>query len=173
MKQKILLRWVKMAIPLMLVVIMGCGFVPKPSHDMIKTPTSTFTPEGGMPVATSTVTKNRCGGVSGSLEMQVLAGPAEAVGMEPIAVGNIPSSVIQIGTIYAVQGNGTLSYHQILEESWGTYTASLDMTSVVSGDCGGDVGNEYLDMTIEASGEQMVQVRAEGFSGDYPWSGSY
>ncbi len=173
MKQMIRSRRVKMAIPLMLVVILGCGLFPNPGPDMIQTPTSTFTPEPGIPVATSTVTKNRCEGVSGSLEMQVLAGPAEAVGMEPLAVGNIPFSVTQIGQIYAVQGNGALSYQQMLEESWGTYTVTLDMTAVVSGDCGGDVGNETLDMTVEASGEQMVEVRAEGFSGDYPWSGTH
>ena len=93
--------------------------------------------------------------------------------MEPIAVGNIPFSVTQIGPIYAVQGNGALSYQQTLEESWGTYTVILDMTAVVSGDCSGDVGNEHLYMTVEASGEQMVEVRAEGFSGDYPWSGTH
>jgi hypothetical protein len=27
-------------------------------------------------------------------------------------------------------------------------------------------------MTVEMSGEQMLEVRAEGFSGDYPWSGT-
>jgi hypothetical protein len=173
MKQEIHSRRVKIAIPLMLIVILGCGLFPNSGSDMIQTPTPTFTPEGGMLVATSTVTKNRCEGVSGSLEMQVLAGPAEAVGMEPIAVGNIPFSVTQIGPIYAVQGNGALSYQQTLEESWGTYTVILDMTAVVSGDCSGDVGNEHLYMTVEASGEQMVEVRAEGFSGDYPWSGTH
>jgi hypothetical protein len=164
---------VKMAFPLMLVVILGCGLFPNPGSDITQTPTPTYTPEGGIPVSTSLAPKNRCEGISGSLEMQVLAGPAEAVGMEPLAVGNIPFSVTQNGQIYAVQGSGNLSYQQTLEESWGTYTVALDMTAVVSGECSGEAGNETLAMVVEATGEQMVEVRAEGFSGDYPWSGTH
>ena len=30
-----------------------------------------------------------------------------------------------------------------------------------------------LHMMIEMTGEQMVEVRAEGFQGDYPWAGSH
>jgi hypothetical protein len=28
-------------------------------------------------------------------------------------------------------------------------------------------------MSIEMTGEQMLEVRAEGFQEEYPWSGSY
>ena len=37
----------------------------------------------------------------------------------------------------------------------------------------GDEGSEKLNFVIDMSGEQMLEVRAEGFSGDYPWSGSH
>jgi len=47
------------------------------------------------------------------------------------------------------------------------------MTAVLSGICFGDTGNETLDLIVDVSGEQMVEVRAEGFSGDYPWSGTH
>jgi hypothetical protein len=30
-----------------------------------------------------------------------------------------------------------------------------------------------LNLALTVSGEQMVEVRAEGFSGDYPWSGTH
>jgi hypothetical protein len=105
--------------------------------------------------------------------MQVLAGPAEAVGLEPFAVGEIPFSVVNEGGTHAIQGNGTVAYQQVLEKDWGTYSVTLDITTTVSGECSGTVGNEALHMNVEAIGEQMVEVRAEGFSGDYPWSGTH
>ena len=30
-----------------------------------------------------------------------------------------------------------------------------------------------VNMTVETCGEQMVEIRADGFSGDYPWSGKH
>ena len=47
------------------------------------------------------------------------------------------------------------------------------MDVAISGECGGDAGSEELNVHVEMSGEQMVEVRAEGFSGDYPWSGTH
>jgi hypothetical protein len=93
--------------------------------------------------------------------------------MGPYAVGDIPFSVMAEGQIYVIQGGGDISYQQVLEKEWGTYTVTLDMAAVVSGECKGESGNETLNMTVEASGEQMVEIRAEGFSGDYPWSGTH
>ena len=105
--------------------------------------------------------------------MQVLAGPAAVVGMEPFAVGTIPFSVVTNGQSNTVQGNGAISYQQVLEKEWGTYTVSLDLNVTVSGECRGNAGSEVLNMTVEVSGDQMVEVRAEGFEGDYPWSGTH
>jgi len=104
--------------------------------------------------------------------MQILVGPADAVGLEPVAVGIIPFSVVSEGEPYLVQGGGDIVYSQVLEEEWGTYTVNLDMQSTVNGECVGTGGSEVLNVSIVSSGEQMVEVRAEGMQGDYPWSGT-
>jgi hypothetical protein len=46
------------------------------------------------------------------------------------------------------------------------------MDGTVSGECTGSGRNGNLNLVIEMSGDQMVEVRAEGFVGDYPWSGT-
>jgi hypothetical protein len=104
--------------------------------------------------------------------MQILVGPADAVGLEPVAVGTLPFSVVSESEPYLVQGGGDINYSQVLEEEWGTYTVTLDMQSSLSGECVDTEGGEVLNVTIESSGEQMVEVRAEGMQGDYPWSGT-
>jgi len=104
--------------------------------------------------------------------MKVLVGPAEAVGLEPLAVGEIPFSIVSEGNAYLVQGSGGVSYQETLGEKWGTYTVSFDMEGVLGGECAGEPGSEELNIIVEMSGEQMVEVRAEGFQGDYPWSGT-
>lgn len=116
---------------------------------------------------------SRCDGLNGELEIRVLVGPAEAVGLEPLAVGGIPFSVVSDGGVYVVQGDGAISYQEILEEDWGTYSVSFNMEGTIEGECGGDYGGEELNLSIEMSGEQMVEVRAEGFQGDYPWAGTH
>lgn len=167
-------RWAKLSLVGVVIFILGCGLFQTPNPDTmpLQTATPTFISEGGSTPVTPELT-NRCTGLSGSLEMQVLAGPAEAVGMEPYAVGDIPFSVVADGQMHIVQGSGAISYQQVLEKEWGTYTVTLDMTANVSGECSGDSGNETLNLAVELSGEQMVEVRAEGFSGDYPWSGTH
>ena len=174
MKHKANRRRVRLTLLGTALFVIGCGLFPNSNLNPTPTSTLTPTPEGGsVPVTSPPISINRCEGMSGSLEMQVLAGPAEAVGLEPFAVGEIPFSVVSDEGIYTIQGNGTISYQQVLEKEWGTYSVTLDMTAVVSGECSGATGNETLRMTVEASGEQMVEVRAEGFSGDYPWSGTH
>ena len=118
---------------------------------------------------TPTLQPNPCENLSGALEMQILVGPAEAVGLEPVAVGSIPFSVTTGNGAYLVQGNGPIAYEAQLQEAWGTYTVTLDMDAEVTGEC---LASEMLDLTVTASGNQMVEVRAEGFSGDYPWEGT-
>jgi hypothetical protein len=115
---------------------------------------------------------NRCQGLTGELEMQVMVGPAEVVGLEPTAVGSIPFSVQSDGARYTIQGGGVLTYQDVLTEEWGTYTVTFDMDTTLSGECSGDENSGTLDVLIELTGEQMVEVRAEGFTGDYPWSGT-
>jgi hypothetical protein len=115
---------------------------------------------------------NKCNGLSGKLEMQILVGPAEAVGMSPVTVGDIPFTVVKTENVYLVEGEGLVSYQETMGQVWGTYSVSLEMDSKVEGVCVGDSGDEQLNLTVVGTGEQMVEVRADGFQGDYPWSGT-
>lgn len=145
------------------------------SEEVIQSPTDTPTPtpDGGGVEITPTASENRCAGLSGTLELQVLVGPAEVVGLEPIAIGDIPFSVNSENGVNIIQGSGGISYEDVLAKEWGTYTVSFSMDADLSGECTGEAGSEVLNMTIEVSGEQMVEVVAEGFQGEYPWSGSH
>ncbi|MGD2157714.1 MAG: hypothetical protein PVG32_12650 [Anaerolineales bacterium] len=164
-------RWAAVSVFGILLFVMACSQSPTPSRTATPTTLTPTTESGGAPAASSTPA-SACEGLSGGLEMQILVGPSEAVGMEPVAVGDIPFSVVSEGEEYIVQGGGAISYQEVLEREWGTYTVSFEMEGMLSGECSGDIGNEKLNVTAEMSGEQLVEVRAEGFQGDYPWSGS-
>ncbi len=158
--------------PVLVLFVIGCSLLstsattPAPASPV--EPTSTPTPASGtMPEA------NACEGLQGELEMQVLVGPAEAAGLEPFAVGTIPFSVVKKDGEYHLQGGGDLSYQEVLEKEWGTYTVSLEMDTTIDGICTPETDGGELAMSIEMMGEQMLEVRAEGFQGEYPWSGSY
>jgi hypothetical protein len=111
--------------------------------------------------------------LNGLLELQVLVGPAEAAGMEPLAVGNAPFSVSTGQPPYLVQGGGPIFYDQVETFEWGTYSVSLLMDTTISGECTGFSGSESLNLVLEAKGEQMVVVDASGFHGEYPWEGTH
>lgn len=135
------------------------------------TPTPTAVPVVVPDTPTPSVV-SRCQGLSGTLEVQVLVGPAEAVGLEPVAVGDVPFSVTTEQPPYLVVGQAPISYEAVLEQEWGTYTVSMDLDMSVTGDCMGRDGGEQLDLVLEMTGEQFVEVQAEGFHGEYPWSGT-
>ena len=139
------------------------------------TPTDTPTPTPApLPAAerTPTTPPSRCDGLSGTLELQVLVGPAEAAGMEPVAVGNAPFSVVASEPPYLVQGGGPVSYDEEATFDWGTYSVSLSMDTMISGECTGSSGGETLSLVLEATGEQLLVVDASGFHGEYPWEGT-
>lgn len=135
--------------------------------------TATPTPGAGGEVAPTTLSGNKCAGLSGALEMQVLVGPAEAVGLEPVAVGEIPFTVSSENGVDTLQGSGYLSYEDVLTSDWGTYTVYLEMEADLSGTCTGQPGSELLNIALESSGEQMVEVVVEGVQYEYPWSGTH
>lgn len=165
--------WVMLSILMIVILVMACSLTSRPSPSSAPTSTPTPTMSGGGPILSPTVEEeSRCAGLSGELEMQVLVGPAEVAGLEPFAIGAIPFSVLNTEGAYIIQGGGPISYYDVLEEEWGTYTVRLDMDTTIGGECGGEPGSEALEMIIEMTGEQMLEVRAEGFSGDYPWSGT-
>jgi hypothetical protein len=137
------------------------------------TPTSTPTPAAApLPSALPPTAVSRCEGLVGQLEIQILVGPAEAVGLEPVAVGNVPFVVITSAPPYLVEGQGPISYEATLTEEWGTYAVTMDMETAVQGECSGGPGSEQLNLVLQMAGEQLVVVDAEGFHGEYPWAGT-
>jgi hypothetical protein len=136
------------------------------------TPTATPTPAPAVAITPTPAEPSRCQGLAGQLEIQVLVGPAEAVGLEPVAVGSVPFTVTTSNPPYLVEGQGPISYEATLTERWGTYTVTMDMDTAVQGDCSGEAGSEQLSLVLEMTGEQLVVVEAEGFQGEYPWEGT-
>jgi hypothetical protein len=135
-------------------------------------PTVTPTPPAASrPAPTSEPPTSPCAGLSGEIEVQVLVGPAEAVGLEPTAVGAVPFAVTTDQAPFAVQGGGDISYADVLVEKWGTYDVTLDLQTTLTGECVGEADAPALQLVLQMSGEQMVKVEAEGFQGEYPWSG--
>jgi hypothetical protein len=145
---------------------------PPPPLPARATPTPTPTPAPVMGATATAVPNNRCAGLSASLEVQILAGPAAAVGLEPFAVGSVPLTVSGQAP-YAVSGSGPISYDQTLTENWGTYQVTMDMVLTVSGACQGESEPGTLQLHIEGSGSQLLEVKADQFHGTYPWEGSY
>jgi hypothetical protein len=137
------------------------------------TPTSTSTPTpvaGGAPTDSPV---DPCAGLSGAIEVQVLVGPAEAAGLEPVAVGQVPFSVAGEGPPYTVAGQETIAYDAVLEKEWGTYAVTLDMDVAVEGTCEAPEGQGQLQVQVRMNGEQLVEVDAGDFHGEYPWSGEH
>ncbi len=146
------------------------------AEDATAAPTPSPTPTAEpvlLPPTPSPSPASRCQGLSGTLEVQVLVGPAEAVGLEPVAVGDVPFSVISQEAPYWVEGQAPIVYEAVLEEQWGRYTVTMDLEMAVSGECMGEAGGELLDLVLEMSGEQLVVVESEGFNGEYPWAGTH
>lgn len=134
------------------------------------TPTPTI-PAGSASTPTPEPPDSPCLGLTGQIEVQVLVGPAEVVGLEPLAVGSIPFSVTGDEEPFVVQGGGGISYADILVERWGTYEVTLDLQTTVSGECTAGPDGPTLQLTLNMAGQQMVEVESEGFQGEYPWSG--
>jgi hypothetical protein len=137
-----------------------------------KVTTKTSTPiVSGVSTPEITVTPNLCAGVDGSLEIQILVGPAEAVGMEPFSIGEIPFSITSQDPSW-IQGNTHLSYDHMMTYSWGTYTVTLEMDANLTGECVVTEGDNSLHMTIDLSGNQEVVVVYNQTTHTYPWNGT-
>lgn len=144
----------------------------EPQTPATATPTPTPTPGAQPGVGTDAPAASRCQGLVGQLEVQVLVGPAEAVGLEPVAVGNVPFAVTSSEPPYLVTGQGPISYEASLSQEWGTYAVTMDMETTVQGECGGDAGSEELALVLEMGGEQLITVDAGGQHWEYPWAGT-
>lgn len=164
------ISWQYRFVLLAALAVAGCAPRAEPQEVEVS-PTPTNTPILEL-VPTITPVPSACEGLSGSLEVMVLAGPAEVVGLEPYAVGQVPFKVDSEDGTYNVQGGGPISYADILVEEWGTYEVTLDFSTTIEGVCTGDAGQEELLLNLVMEGDQNVIVEAEGFSGEYPWSGT-
>ena len=145
---------------------------PAPIAPATETPTPIpVLPE--LPTATATQPPTKCEGLNGYLEVSIQVGPAEVVGLEPVAVGQIPLTVSGTSDPYAVQGSGTIDFADTLIEVWGSYAVTLNMQALIAGTCTGSADAETLHLEVEMSGDQLVVVTSEGFNGEYPWNGTH
>lgn len=158
---------------LVLLLLSACG------NNGTTTPlqdTSTSTPTPTVVVVeqppTPTPPISPCAGLAGELEIQVLVGPSEAVGLAPDAVGGIQFAVTSDEAPYLVQGSGGIDYADTLTKEWGTYEVTMNMTGNITGECIATDEGATLDIILEMTGSQVVVVTAEGFSQTYPWEGT-
>ncbi len=155
---------------IILVTLSSCGGQSAVEQDPTATPTPTKVIQVDAP--TQTELPSKCAGFAGELEVQVLVGPADVVGLEPVAVGSIPIAEISGGAPYLIQGSGGINYSDILIQEWGTYEVTMNLDLTVTGECNADGTSEELLLVVEMSGTQLVVVTAEGFQGEYPWEGT-
>lgn len=164
---------------LILMITLACNFPGQngdsptdtsPSHEEKETPTPT--PGSGGIVTPTVSERNACNQLSGSLDVYVMAGPGEAVGLDPFLVASVPFQVTNDGGVYLVQGSGAGTYNDILTRDWGTYEVSMDLQFTVSGECLATEDSAQLDITLTMEGRQSVVIESPGLSGEYPWEGS-
>ncbi len=155
--------------------VTGCGSSqPAPTNITpgLDQATPTPTSVASQPLITPTITTSLCTSLMGELEVRVLVGPAEAVGLEPHSVGSIPFAVTVDEAPYLVQGSGQLTYADILVEEWGSYEVDLFMNTTINGECVDTGDSGELHLNVEMAGTQMVEVIADNFHGEYPWEGT-
>lgn len=115
---------------------------------------------------------NPCEGLSGWIELQLLVGPSEAVGLEPYTMASIPFTVTGEGEVYLIEGSGQMEFYEdVLEAEWGSYSVQFDGEIRISGTCVGTDAPGTLNVYLEMDGEQTVVVVVEGQEMTYPWAG--
>ncbi len=152
-------------------IVSGCDLLYSPGDGTKTTPTPTTLPGGNLEQPEGL--KNPCEGLTGTLEMQLLVGPSEAVGLTPITFATIPFTTISEGEVYLVQGNGPAEYYEdVLEADWGTYTVQFDGEMAISGTCVATEAPGMINFYIQMAEEQIVVIIVEGIETTYPWVGT-
>ncbi|MCU0522135.1 MAG: hypothetical protein MUF84_15760 [Anaerolineae bacterium] len=136
--------------------------------DATATLAPTATPE---PSPTASPTPSPCEGVSGSLEVRALVGPAAAVGLTTHAVGTIPFTVGTAQSPYAVSGGDHISFSDVLSEDDIHYDVSFEADVAFDGTCDLGPGGAQLLLGLEMVWDQIVNVTAEDFDETYANSG--
>ena len=152
-------------------LVSGCNLLSSPADSNTATPTTTTLPGGG--VGEPDEPENPCEGLAGTLELQLLVGPSEAVGLTPYTMANIPFIVTGEDGVYLVQGNGATEYYEdVLEAEWGSYTVQFEGETKVSGTCVADDASGTLNVYVQMEGKQTVVIVVEGMETTYPWAGT-
>jgi hypothetical protein len=150
-------------------ILAGCA-VPTTSRDVQKT--MTVTPiSRGLLTPEFTLAPDPCKGFSGELEIEILVGPAAAVGLEPLSIGNIPFTIASQKP-YTIQGKTHLSYNKTMNYDWGTYTVILEMDADLAGECVLAEAGNSLNMAVTLSGDQNVVVVYKLVPETFPWKGT-
>jgi hypothetical protein len=159
-------------IAMVLLLLSACGMnTALGIQQATPTPTPTV-PVVDEPPPTETI-PSMCEGLMGELEVQILVGPADAVGLSSHTVGDIPFAVTSVDKPYLIQGGGYFNYADILVEEWGTYEVTMNINGFVSGECQADISTGTIDLIFEMTGSQLVEVTADGFHQEYPWEGTH
>ncbi len=132
------------------------------------TPTS---PPMDAATTTPTATPSPCEGLTGELEVRILVGPADAVGLESYSAGSVPFAVTTGGPPYGVAGGGNITYHETLVEDEINYDVTFDATIVLDGSCDDTPGSVELALDLDTAWTQQVEVTARDFHGVYPTAG--
>jgi hypothetical protein len=151
---------------------LSCSLFSGLGNTVAPTPTPTTIGGGGI-VVTEQEPQNPCEGVTGKLELQLLVGPSEAVGLEPMTYAEIPFSTVVEGNSYLITSGGPVDYYEdVYEAEWGTYTVTFEGETTIQGECMPGDGTGTLNFSLEMSGEQIVEVVVEGAVSTYPWAGT-
>lgn len=158
---------------LLAAITVGCGLPSSQGTEDSTNATPTPTKITGQVIVTPDNSQNICDGLAGTLEMQLLIGPSEAVGLSPYTFATIPFQVVQEGSIYFVEGGGAVEYYEdLLTADWGSFGVTFEGDTSVSGECIPSGEGGTLNVTVEMDGQQTVVVTVEGMETTYPWEGS-
>lgn len=114
-----------------------------------------------------------CEGLSGSIEVRILVGPAAVVGLETHAVGSVPFSVTPGGPPYGVEGGGHISFHDQLIEDEIVYDVTFEADIALDGTCEDTPGSMQLVLDLDMAWNQVVEVTAPDFHQVYPMAGDH
>ncbi|MEA3326347.1 MAG: hypothetical protein U9R53_03445 [Chloroflexota bacterium] len=159
------------AIALTCLMTLGCGLFSRFGFNTTSkaTPTPTTINGGGgvLPVS------DPCKDLSGTLELQLLIGPSDAVGLKPYTMAEIPFIVKHEGDAFLVEGGGPVQYYEdVLEAEWGSFTVKFEGDTTVSGECVSKDEKGVLNVNLVMNGSQTVEVIVEGVMTTFPWEGT-
>ena len=150
----------------------GCRSFSDFGNQVSPTPTPTLPGgAGGLPEPPDE--QNPCEGLTGNLELQLLIGPSDAVGLAPTTAARIPFAVETVDGTYLVSGSGPVDYYEdVYEAEWGSFSVTFEGETTIKGECISHEDRNELDIQLEMTGEQIVTIIVEGTETTFPWSGT-